>query len=264
MSNGIIKIWSMFAAFCILFLLNFLISGFLTPTARMWLILEACVFILSIFLIIKNKLPSGRQLTVSLIFGLAMFLAYQGFSFNSITTFMCTFSCSAASFSVFNKYKDHAIKLFKSKDAKHIVISVVIGLCVGAVLGVINVSLNHSITPDLHIKFSFFLTSLSPAIFEEIAFRAFFYALCLELLNGEINSKFKEFSCYFLMVVPHAMIHTPDLFLNNGFSTAIIDIIFLSILFGLPFALLQKKRDLTSAMIAHGATDVIRFCFFGM
>lgn len=37
----------------------------------------------------------------------------------------------------------------------------------------------------------------------------------------------------------------------------------LSQLFGLPFAILQRKRDLTSAMIAHGVVDVIRFCFLG-
>jgi membrane protease YdiL (CAAX protease family) len=34
--------------------------------------------------------------------------------------------------------------------------------------------------------------------------------------------------------------------------------------FGFIFAFLQKKRDITSAMIAHGIVDWIRFCIFGL
>lgn len=38
----------------------------------------------------------------------------------------------------------------------------------------------------------------------------------------------------------------------------------LGALFGLPFALLQRKRDLTSAMVSHGFVDAVRFTLFGL
>jgi membrane protease YdiL (CAAX protease family) len=37
-----------------------------------------------------------------------------------------------------------------------------------------------------------------------------------------------------------------------------------AVVFGFIFAFLQKKRDVMSAMIAHGVVDWIRFCIFGL
>ncbi|MNF04285.1 hypothetical protein D3C80_2037670 [compost metagenome] len=67
-----------------------------------------------------------------------------------------------------------------------------------------------------------------------------------------------------MMIIPHVLIHTPDIIINNGIVPGVINIIMLALLFGLPFAVLQKKRDITSAMLAHGIVDVIRFCFLGL
>lgn len=33
---------------------------------------------------------------------------------------------------------------------------------------------------------------------------------------------------------------------------------------GLPFAILQRKRDITSAMISHGLVDAVRFTLMGI
>jgi membrane protease YdiL (CAAX protease family) len=131
------------------------------------------------------------------------------------------------------------------------------------VLGIVNLLLSSE-TPNLNINISCFLTALSPAIFEEIAFRTFIYALCLSMLKGEIKTKNENFTCYFMMVIPHVMIHTPEQFIKYGLISGIFSIIILTLLFGLPFAFLQKKRDITSAMIAHGVVDIIRFSFLGL
>ena len=67
-----------------------------------------------------------------------------------------------------------------------------------------------------------------------------------------------------MMIIPHVLIHTPDALLTYGVVSWIINIIMLTLIFGLPFAVLQRKRDLASAMTAHGIVDVIRFAFTGL
>jgi hypothetical protein len=46
-------------------------------------------------------------------FGLLIFVAYQGFSFSSIDTFLITVLCFLATFSIFNRYQNNALKLLK-------------------------------------------------------------------------------------------------------------------------------------------------------
>lgn len=232
-------------------------------TSRMWLILDLCVILLSMVLLIKNKLPSKMHIALSLVFGLLMFVAYQGLSFSSVKGFITTTFCSLASFSVFCKYPNHAVLPIKSKEPKHIVLSLVIGLGTGCVFGIVNLFLGGQ---ALHFQFniSCLLTALSPAILEEVCYRLLLFAYCLSLLKGEVRSKSEIYWCYFMMIIPHVLIHTPDIFLTYGLVSGVVNVLMLSLIFGLPFAILQRKRDLISAMIAHGTVDLIRFSFLGL
>jgi len=258
-----LKPWLIFVVFIALFILNFTIDTPVTKTQSMWIILNLYVVILSIFILIKYKLPDKNKIIISSVFSALMFVAYQGVSLSSVQAFIYTLLCSLASFSIFKKYENKAIEIFKIKTSKGIAVSIVSGLVVGIVWGILNLLLSG--TPlSLNINYSYFLHALSPAIYEEIALRMFIYAFCIHLLRGEVDSKGKQFACYFMMIVPHVMIHTPDTFINYGLISGIINVLLLSLLFGLPFAILQRKRDLTSAMIAHGVVDIIRFCFLGM
>lgn len=261
--TGLIKVWLVFIGFMFLFLMNFGVKTGINTTAMMWLILDACVIILSILILIKIKLPNKKQIIISLMFGLLVLVSYQGISFSSVKVFLTTFLCSLATFSIFNRYENHTVKIIKSATIKSILLTIFIGFTVGIVLGIVNLFLNSG-TPKLSINFSYFLTALSPAIYEEIAFRTFIYSFCLYLLKGEISTKGEKISCYFMMIMPHVIIHTPEQFIKYGLISGVISILILALLFGLPFALLQRKRDLTSAMIAHGVVDIIRFCFFGL
>lgn len=261
--RGMAMIWLLFASFLLLFLVNFRIKTNLGYTQMMWLVLSTCVTILSIFILVKIGLPEKNQVIISFVFGLCMVLAYQGVSFTAFKTFLVTFFCSLASFRIFEKYNDYSLNFLRSTTLRSIVGSVIIGLVFGLVLGVINLFLAQG-TLVLQFTLSAILAALSPAIYEEIALRAFVYAFCLYLLNGTITSKAEGFTCYWMMIVPHAMIHTPDQFVQYDLASGLISIILLSLLFGLPFALLQKKRDITSAMIAHGVVVLIKFIFLGL
>lgn len=260
---GLIKIWGLFGGFALLFLLNFAISMSIPPTGRIWLAMSSGSLILSIILIINYKLPNKKQILLSLGFGLVMFAAYQGINFTSVRVFICTFLSALAIFGTFNRYETNAIRIFKENTVKSKLISILIGIVTGVVLGTINNLLNNQ-TPEFSMHISYFLTALSPAISEEITMRAVLYAFCLHLLQGQVITRGEIFTCYFMMVIPHVMIHTPDQFIQYGFISGIIGILLMALIFGLPFAILQRKRDLTSAMIGHGVVDVIRFCFFGL
>lgn len=260
---GLIKIWLSFIVFMLLFIINFGLNANIGHTEMMWLMLDACVLILAIIILIKNKTQSKKQRLISLTYGLLMFIAYQGIKFSSVLTFLITFLCSLATFSIFNRYGNNAVKILKSTTIKPIFVSIIIGLMVGIILGIVNLLLNNR-TTDFKISLSCFLTALSPAIYEEIALRTFIYALCINLLEGQVNTKGEKFVCYFMMIIPHTMIHTPEQFINYGLVSGVISILILALLFGLPFALLQRKRDITSAMIAHGVVDIIQFCFLGL
>ncbi|MDF2700351.1 MAG: hypothetical protein K0Q49_1909 [Haloplasmataceae bacterium] len=264
--NGLKKIRLSFLAFMTLFILNFGVVLDITVTQRMWLIMDIYVFLLSMFILIRIKLPSRKQILISLLFGVLVFVSYWGLSiFSSIKGSLLTILCSLAVFSIFNRYDHNVLKLFRTKIVSSVLLSIFIGLFVGIVLGVINFYfMSISATPNLRISIKFFLISLSPAIYEEITMRTFMYAYCLYLLNGEINTKIERFACWFMMIIPHVLIHTPDSFINFGLISGVMTVLLYVVLFGLPFAFLQKKRDIVSAMIAHGVVDVIRFCLFGL
>lgn len=78
-----------------------------------------------------------------------------------------------------------------------------------------------------------------------------------------IESKWPNLLCYIIMIVPHVLIHLPSILKHNGSSSFIQGFIFLSIFFGLPMAILQRKRDLMSAIIVHFTIDFVRFLIFG-
>ena len=259
MNRGALKIWLLYLCFFLLFLVNFRLETRIGPTPMMWMILNAGVFVLAVYILLKKGIPNCGQIITSLGLGLLMFVAYQGFSLTAVVTF----SCSLATFTIFNNYKANAIKFLKAPNGKGFFSSMRVGLLVGTILGIINLFLGGGGTsPEL--KLVVFTTAISPAVYEEIALRAFIYAFCLYLLKGVINTKFQSFTCYFMMVIPHVMIHTPDQFINYGLVSGVISIIMLTCLFGLPLAYLQRKSDLTSAMIAHGVVMVIRFLFCGI
>lgn len=58
------------------------------------------------------------------------------------------------------------------------------------------------------------------------------------------------------MSLPHALTHF------TLYNINIVRVIGLFIIFALPFAFMQRKRDLTTAMGSHFIVDFMRFCVF--
>ena len=265
MSNkkALVKIWLVFFALLFIFVANFTIKSDISPTSRMWLVLDGFALIIAIVILAKYGLPNKKHIIISVILGLLMFVAALSFNFSSIKSFICTTIAALAVLSVSERFEKTGLVLLGSKSKKYVLITIGIGISVGVVLGIINLAISNGIL-NLKLSIECILLSLNPGIYEEIALRALFYSFCIAMLNGEIVTKLENFTCYFIMIIPHVMIHTPEQFLNYGFISGIMSILILTILFGLPFAILQRKRDITSAMISHGLVDTIRFSFLGL
>jgi membrane protease YdiL (CAAX protease family) len=145
--------------------------------------------------------------------------------------------------------------IHKNEDGRSgIALSLLIAILTGAVLSFINFLLmKNNGQIDFAITLQRLAIVLSPAIYEEIVCRAIFMAFCIYIF-GPAPTKFQIFTMWFMMTFPHTLAHH-----QNLMATVI-----LCILFGLPFALLQKKRDIFSAMVSHGLVDAVRFVLFGI
>lgn len=255
---GLIALWVEFAAY--FFIYTIATKNFFTFTA-IW------SSALAIYLLIKLKLPSVKYIVISLVFGIAVSLCYLAFQMNVMVVVhqgllvgLPTLLCSLAVFTVMENLGDSSTKpyyLIRNSGNRpfyqELLISLGIAIGSAAVLSVINffLSKTHS-TENFAITWQRLTICLSPAIFEEMACRAVFMAFCLYLFRKP--TKFQLFIMWFMMIVPHTLAHHYNL----------ISSLLLCLVFGLPFAILQRKRDLTSAMLSHGLVDAIRFTIFGL
>lgn len=260
--KGLMKIWGLFAFFLLCFVLNLAFSFGIDRDNLMLLLTSFFVVLLSLVMLVKNGMPHISQIVIAVIFGTLMFVAYSGIVFSTIK-FIVVVLAVMASYSIFNQYKDNALKLIKDTSLQSISKSICIGLICGIILGVINLFLMGG-TMRFNFTLQALLLPLSPAIYEEIAFRTFFFAVCLYFLKGQINTKPANFTCWFMMIIPHVLLHFPNAILAPDFLSNIVNLILLNIPFGIALAFLQRKRDITTAMITHGAIDLLRFLLLGI
>ncbi|SHH33171.1 CAAX protease self-immunity [Clostridium collagenovorans DSM 3089] len=151
------------------------------------------------------------------------------------------------------------IYLFKNNKKNTFLITLILIFVIGGILAGINTLLAmSSISINVSFKIKWILDALCAGVFEEIFFRLFFFAICVYLVKNQELSKLQNILCYVIMVVPHVLIH----FNLQTFNVS--NMIVLSVLFGMPFALMQRKANLVSAIGAHAFVDFMRFCLLGV
>ena len=110
--GGIKTIWIMFAVFLILFGMNNMSTDAISAvTSRAWLLVMLWSFILSIMLLIKNRLPFKTSIAIAGIFGGLVLVSYAevwktantGRAIYIIAVAISTFLASMAVFGVFEK-----------------------------------------------------------------------------------------------------------------------------------------------------------------
>lgn len=227
-----------------MFILLWVVSNIVPDGKILWFL---GAIIISILFVKKNKNIRKNDVLIGLLLG---FLA--GIT-NLLMGITAAFSYVGAK-SVFIK-SNNKIVMFYKINRKSVITSLLLTIIIGFILGEINIlissmEIRHNL--DLH----WVLVALNPGISEEVIFRFLFFAICVEVTGDKVLSKLEEFWVYLIIIVPHVLLHFELSNIN------IPSVIGMSLIFGLPFALLQRKRDLVSAMGSHYLVDLIRFFTF--
>jgi hypothetical protein len=140
--------------------------------------------------------------------------------------------------------------------------SIAFGLLVAVPLAVINNLYFYANQGGFILQNVFYsaFEALRPAIHEEIVFRFFVLALCFYLLRSSASPRLATLAALTLAVVPHSFNHLPDLFLENPLM-GLAMLFATSLLFGLPMAVLQIKKNLEAGIAFHWLIDFARFLF---
>lgn len=84
--------------------------------------------------------------------------------------------------------------------------------------------------------------------------------MCFYLLRSSSSPRLVTLAALILAVVPHSLNHLPELFLENPLM-GLVMLVATSLLFGLPMAVLQIKKNLETAIAFHWLIDFARFLF---
>ncbi len=170
-----------------------------------------------------------------------------------------TWACFLGGVLLFEGQQDPRVAAFEGSPAQ-IGRSCLVGMALATPLAIVN-NLYFYVTSGT-IAFQNPLVSawaaLSPGIHEEVIFRFFVLALCLAFLRNAAARRAAVTVAVILAVVPHSLNHLADLFLEQPVSGVIL-LAATSLLFGLPMALLQLRRNLETAIAFHWFIDAIRF-----
>lgn len=262
----LLSVWLMFAGFTAVFVLNMGVTMDLPPTQRMWLVLDIWSVAAGAFMLVKNGMPKKKYISLSALAAGLVVVSYMEVSlFSMIKGGITTMIAALAIFSVFSRYEGAALR-FTSKGIKGgIPVGIIIGAAAGLLLAVVNcILMSGGSTASPRLSLLCFTISLSPAVLEELAYRTLFYAVCINAMGRAPESRGERFTCFFMMIMPHVMVHTPSAFIEGGVIEGVITVLLYVLLFGLPFAILQRRRSVGSAMLAHGIVDCIRFILFGL
>lgn len=239
----------------------FSLTSFLLILIVLWLIpnafrLEYLFFIwflsagvISVFLIIKYKSVKKLDIIIALLLGGISSLSNPFFGITAIFAYL-------GGQSVFRSC-DNKIKVIKSGSKKDIITTILAAVVVGVVLGTLNVffmSLGTEMNPGFELKF--LLAAFRAGVTEDIIFSFLLFAICVHLTEDKTLSKGESILCYIIMSFPHAISHV------SLYNFDIVRVLVLFIIFGLPSALLMRRRDLTAAMGSHFLIDMIRFMVF--
>lgn len=216
-----------------------------TNTMIIWFIL---IGILSIIFIKQNQKKIERQdIVIGIILSLLVMVSNVFIGFFILPSYLASMCIL--------KDSSHNITLYS--QGKGLQTFACIFIC-GGILAAINLFLasgQYAFHPSIKIMFLFH--ALQAGIYEEVCLRFFMFALCIKVTGQIQYNRYQNILVYCVMIIPHVLLH-----FSNGID--IMSFIILSLLFGLPFALMQRKCNLLSAIGAHSFVDVIRFLFLGI
>ena len=258
------KYFIFWCMFILLYVIGIIIPLEITPhyhnfQSRVWNWTEILILLLAVYYIIRAKSFQWKQAVIALLLGaICLFSLFRDpRTVDIIVTSVCVIVTFYA-----------ACRLYELADIENV--SIHIGIVksiqyfgLGAVksipLAVLNV-LYFSLSRQINMRnmLSSAVFALKPAIAEEVVFRFFLLSYVYYLFRGKAETRLKNVLIYILLIIPHELLHYPDLFVESP-GWAVVMSIAGSIVFGLPMALLMKKKNLQMAIGMHWFIDFARF-----
>lgn len=266
-SNNYLVDWGYFiflGIFILLYAIGIILPLETTPhyhnfMSRIWNWVEILILLLAVYYIIKVKKFYWKQVVISLLLGaVCLFSLFRDpRTLDVIITSVCvmvSFYVACRLYELAN-VENSSIRIGIVQSIKFFGLGAVISIPLAA-LNVLYFSLSHHI--NMRNVLSSAVFALKPAIAEEVVFRFFLLAYAYYLFNGKAETCMKNILIYILLVVPHELLHYPDLFIKSP-GLAIVMCILNGVLFNLPMALLMKKKNLQMAVGMHWFIDFARF-----
>lgn len=253
-----------FAAFLLLYIIGISLPLKLTPhygnyTSRIWYWTEQLITLTAVYYIIRCKTFHLKQVILSILLGvicLAALFRDPGHA-GIITTSICVAVTFYGGCRLFDQagVENRSIKMGIAGGIKYFILGAVISIPL-AFLNVLYFSLNGQVNMENLLYAG--ISALKPGVSEEVIFRFFLLAYTYHLLYGKVTERFFSVYVYILMVIPHSLLHLPDMLLISPVH-AIFMLLLTSVFFGFPMALLMKKKNLQMAAGMHWFIDFVRF-----
>lgn len=250
--------------FTLLYIIGILLPLKATPhyhnyMSRIWNWTEILILFTSVYYIVKTKTLHWKQAATAFILGAICLAALfrDPRTVDVIITSVCvmvSFYAACRLFELANT-ENASIHTGVAKSLRFFILGAVISIPL-ALLNVIYFSFSRRI--NIGNILSSVIFALKPAIAEEVVFRFFLLAYACYSLHGRTKERFANICIYILLVIPHDLLHYPDLFVESPFL-AIIMCLLNSMLFGLPMAMLTKRKNLQMAVGMHWFIDFVRF-----
>ena len=217
---------------------------------------------------LPNKKAIGNAMLLTYLVALTEIdrhLIWEFYRFNwwSLMPILLTFLASLNFFRLKEVYPESDLVFISHGKNKAWLISVLIGILCGLLGAGINFIIKIKyLAPTPNWSIHALILSLDSAIFEEIALRTSFYTLALHLFKGNLTNKYANYLTWIGMILPFAIDRQTNVFMSEGLVAGVISSLILSLVFYFIFAFLQRKRDILSAMVAHGLVSAIYYMFF--
>ncbi len=253
-----------FGIFILLYVIGIMLPLDVTPhyynfMSRIWNWTEILIILLAVYYIIRVGSFQWKQAAIAFFLGIICLVSL--FRDNRTADILTTSVCVMVTFYA-------ACMLYKLMDMENTSINAGItgsikyfglGAVISAPLAILNI-LYFSLSRRINVRNipGSAIFALKPAIAEEVIFHFFLLAYVNYLLRGKADTRFKNLLIYILLIIPHEMLHYPDMFIKSP-GLAVIMCTLNGVLFGFPMALLMKKKNLQMAIGMHWFIDFTRF-----
>ena len=253
-----------FSIFILLYVIGIMLPLDVTPhyhnfMSRIWNWTEILIILLAVYYIIRVGSFQWKQAVIAFFLGIICLVSL--FRDNRTADILVTSVCVMVTFYA-------ACMLYKLMDMENTSINAGItgsikyfglGAVISIPLAILNI-LYFSLSRHINVRNipGSAIFALKPAIAEEVIFHFFLLAYVNYLLRGKADTRFKNLLIYILLIIPHEMLHYPDMFIKST-GLAVVMCILNGVLFGFPMALLMKKKNLQMAIGMHWFIDFTRF-----